>query len=77
MSGLVFQGHDGFSVAAEGGDFLQVAVGLGQGHHWSVAVNCVAVGCEVPASGGMLLQVAGRPTHRRRWLGNRQTKQQG
>jgi hypothetical protein len=77
------------AIAAEGGDFLQVAIGLRQGHHRSVAEDGVAAGGEVPASRfGMLVHVAGRPTFRLRGLRSRhaerhrarrneKTKQQG
>ena len=47
---LVFEGNDGAAVAAEGGDSLEVAVGPGQGHYGTIAVNGVAGGGEVPAS---------------------------
>jgi hypothetical protein len=86
---LVFQWDYRPAIAAEGGDLLQVAVSLRQGHHWSVAEDGMAAGGEVPASGfGMLVHVGGRPTLRLRGLCNRhaerhrarrneKTKQQG
>jgi hypothetical protein len=75
---LVFQRHNSFAVAAESGDFLQVAVCLRQGHHWSVAVDRVTIGGKVPASTlRTLIQVACWAAHGRCWIGNRQTKHQG
>ncbi len=77
--GLVFQRHDGLTVAAEGCHFLQIAIGLGQCHDWAVAVNGVAAGSEVPSSAfGAMLEMADRATLRLRlWLRNRETEQQG
>ena len=48
-SELVFKRNYGAAVAAEGGDFLQVAVGAGYGHDRPVAVDGVPAGGEVPA----------------------------
>src|SRR5208282_1200928 len=57
---LFLQGDYGSSVAAEGGYFLQIAVGLRQGHHRAVAVHGMAGGGEVPASAlGVLLDLPG------------------
>lgn len=79
---LVFQRDNRSAVAAECGYFLEIAVGLRQGHHRAVAVHGVAAGGEVPASAlGMLLHVTGRAPVGLRGLGNRhrerRTKQQG
>ena len=46
---LVLERDYGAAVAAEGGDFLQVAVGAGHGHDRPVAVDGVPAGGEVPA----------------------------
>ena len=47
---LVLQRNDGAAVAAESCDALQVAVGAGQGHNRTVAVDGVSGGGKVPAS---------------------------
>jgi hypothetical protein len=76
--GLVFEGDDSFAVAAEGGDFLQITVGLGQGHHGAVAVDGMAAGGEVPTSAFRVVrEVAGGLANGLRGLRSRETKQQG
>ncbi len=47
---LIFERDYGAAVAAEGGNFLQAAVGERDGHHRAVAVDGVTVGGKVPAS---------------------------
>jgi hypothetical protein len=75
---LILQGYNRLAVAAEGGDFLQIAVGLGQGHHWPVAVDGVAAGGKVPASAfGVVLDLSSGTADGLRWFGSRQTEQQG
>jgi hypothetical protein len=75
---LIFQGHDGLAIAAECSHFLQIAIGLWQSHHGSVAVHGVAGGGEVPTSAfGGMLDLSGWPAHGRRWLRGRQTQHQG
>src|SRR5580700_1526306 len=76
--GLILQRYNRLAVAAEGGYFLQIPVGLGQGHHRPVAVNRMAVSGEVPASDrGVLLQVTGWLAHWLCRLRRRHTKHQG
>jgi hypothetical protein len=76
--GLVLEWYDSLAIAAEGGDFLQIAVGLGQGHYGSVAVDRMAAGGKVPASAfGVVLDLSGWTVHGLGWLRSRQTKQQG
>src|ERR1700719_3502484 len=78
VRGLVFQRHDGLAVAAEGGDFLKIAVGLRQRHDRAVTENGVAAGGEVPASAfGVLLDLTGQPANRLRRFHYGETKQQG
>ena len=75
---LIFQRNDGFSLTAESGHSLQIAVGLRQGHHRPIAVNGVAVRGKIPASAfGVLLEMANWPAHGLRRLGSGETKQQG
>ena len=75
---LVFQRNHGSAVAAKCGYLLEIAIGLRQGHHGSVAVNGMAAGGEVPASAlGVLVNVAGRAPVWLRWFRNRHTEQQG
>jgi hypothetical protein len=58
----VFQGDDGLAVAAESCDFLQVAVGLRQGHYGAIAVDGVPGGGQIPPSArGVLFKLAGGP----------------
>ncbi len=77
-SELIFEGYDGLAVATEGGNSLEVTVGLGQRHHRPVAVDRVAAGGKVPASTvGVVLDLSGWTADGLRWLGSRETKQQG
>ncbi len=75
--GLILQRYYSLAVATEGGDLLNIPVCLGQGHYRSIAVNCMAVGGEVPASRGMLLEVPGWAANWLGRLGSRQTEHQG
>ena len=52
---LVFQRHHGLSVPTEGGDTLQVAVGLVHDHDGSVTVDGVSGVGKVPAAAFMRL----------------------
>src|ERR1700739_2903997 len=77
---LVFERDHGAAVAAEGGDFPEVAVTAGDGHHRAIAVDRMAGGGEVPASAfGVSAELGGRLAQR--LLGSKpaagQTKQQG
>jgi hypothetical protein len=66
------------AVAAEGGDALQVAVGLGDGHDRTVAVDGMAAGGEVPfAAFGGALDLSDGMANGLRGLGGRQAKEQG
>ena len=77
---LVFQRNHRAAVAAEGGNFLQVAVGAGHGHDRALAVYGVSVGGKIPTPAfGALGHRGGRlgQGFLRRQLGYRQTQQQG
>ena len=77
---LVLERDYGAAVTAEGGDFLQVAIGARHGHDRAVAVDRVSGGGKVPAPAlGAFADLSGRLPQGflRQYRGDGQTEQQG
>ena len=77
---LVVQWHHRLVAATEGGDMNKAALGLGNGHHWAIAIDSVSIRCEIPPSAfslGFLLDRRRREF--RGWLqrGNLERQEQG